>query len=106
MSKHYFLDLIERVISTFVEVYIGAVVVLPGGMWATHNWQIALAGSIAATVKAIVASRVGDKNTASIIPIAGATGAAAGSAVGSGIGTTIGGILDPIVNLFRKDNNA
>lgn len=110
MKKRYFLDLIERVIATFVETYIGAVVVLPGGMWAAHNWQIALAGSIAATVKSILASRVGDKDTASLIPVMGGAGGAAGAAVGGEIGSSAGGILggvgDLIHNIFKGDNNA
>lgn len=105
MHKHYFLDLVERVIATFVETYIGAVVVLPGDVWQSRNWKIAVGSSIAATVKAIVASRVGNNNSASLVPVAGAAGGAAGAAVGGEIGSSVGGILggvgDAIGNIFR-----
>lgn len=106
MKNRYFLDLIERVIATFLETYVAAVVLLPGDIWNANNWKVAVGGAIAATVKSVLASRVGDKDTASLVPVAAAGGAAAGGAVGAGIGSSVGGVLggigDLIGNIFHK----
>jgi hypothetical protein len=106
MNKHYFLDLLERTIATFVETYVAAVVVLPGDIWAAKNWKIAVGGALASTVKSIFASRVGDKSNASLIPAAaaagGAAGAAAGGEIGSAVGGTLGGVGDLIGGIVRE----
>lgn len=106
MTKHYFLDLIERVLATFVETYIAAVVLLPGDIWQAKNWQLALGGAIASTVKSIVAGRIGNKGNASLVPAASAAGGAAGAAAGAGVGSSVGGVLgglgDLIGGIFHK----
>lgn len=100
MNRRYFLDLAERVLATFIETYIAAVVLLPGDVWNSNNWKVAVGGAIAATVKSVLASRVGDKGTASLVPVAAAGGAAAGGAVGGAVGSSVGGVLGGIGDLL------
>jgi hypothetical protein len=94
MSKGYIIDLSERVVSTFVVTYIGAVTVLPGGIWSAHNWQISLAAAAGSTVKGLVAKQIGNKNSASLAPnvLGGAAGGAAGAALGGAVGSAVGGV--------------
>jgi hypothetical protein len=94
---NFIVDLLERVGSTFIVAYVGAVTVLPGGIWSAHNWQIAATAALGSTVKGLVASRVGDKGTAALLPAVGgaaggAAGAAVGGAAGAAVGETVGGI--------------
>lgn len=67
----YARDLVERVISTFVETFVAVLVaswtgVIPAD-WKAWLWASLLAAA-AATVKAVFAKRIGDSSTASFLP--------------------------------------
>lgn len=71
MTKQYLKDLVERVLTTFVGAFLGAVTVTNAADWGSLSmWQSAAAAGGAAVIsllKGLLASRVGDKSTASLV---------------------------------------
>lgn len=107
-SRKLVVDTAERALSTFAVTWLGAVTVLPGGIFSPANWQVALAGALAMTIKSLVSSKVGNPNTGSLLDMApaaggavgGAAGAYAGGAVGSAVGSTVGRVTGAVGDLF------
>lgn len=60
-------DALERAISTAAQALLAANVVLDGSFFSSDNLKIAGAAAIAAILKAIVASKVGDGDNASLV---------------------------------------
>lgn len=69
MNKNFFTDLAERTAATYAEVVIGLLLV--AGPLNLDKVEVALVAAIPAAlavVKAAIASRLGEKNTASLLP--------------------------------------
>jgi hypothetical protein len=60
-------DALERAISTAAQALLGAGVVLDGSFFSSNNLKIAGAAAIASILKAIVATRVGDPESAGLV---------------------------------------
>lgn len=60
-------DAVERAISTAAQALLGAGVVLDGSFFSSNNLKIAGAAAIASILKAIVATRVGDSESAGLV---------------------------------------
>lgn len=66
-SLTFIKDALERAISTAAQALLGAGVVLDGGFFSSDNLKIAGAAAIASVLKAIVATKVGDKESAGLV---------------------------------------
>lgn len=67
-SVKFLKDAAERVVWTFAQALLGAGVVLDGGFFGGDNIKVAGAAAVASLLKAIVATRVGDSDSAASIP--------------------------------------
>lgn len=117
MNRHLIVDTLERTATAFATTYLAAVVALPGGMFAPANWQVALTGAAAMTLKSLMSSKVGDPNTGSLVDLApaaggaagGAAGAYAGGAAGAAVGSVLGrvaGAAGDLANIIRRKDAA
>lgn len=66
-SVAFIKDALERAISTAAQALLAAGVVLDGTFFSSDNLKIAGAAAIAAILKAIVATRVGDPESAGLV---------------------------------------
>lgn len=66
-SLTFIKDSLERAISTAAQALLGAGVVLDGSFFSSDNLKIAGAAAIASVLKAIVATRVGDSESAGLV---------------------------------------
>ncbi|MFN0030281.1 MAG: hypothetical protein ACKV2O_24270 [Acidimicrobiales bacterium] len=71
MTMKLFTDISERVVATFAFAFLGAAVAANGDEFSTEFLGIATGAGIAAScsfVKGMVASRIGEKGTAALLP--------------------------------------
>lgn len=68
LSLKFLKDALERVIWTAAQALLATGVVLDGGFFSHTNLKVAGAAAVAAALKAIVASRVGDNDSAASLP--------------------------------------
>lgn len=66
-SLTFLKDALERAISTAAQALLGAGVVLDGSFFSSNNLKIAGAAAVASVLKAIVATRVGDSESAGLV---------------------------------------
>lgn len=66
-SLTFIKDALERAISTAAQALLGAGVVLDGSFFSSNNLKIAGAAAIASILKALVAKKVGDSETAGLV---------------------------------------
>ena len=66
-SLSFIKDALERAISTAAQALLGAGVVLDGSFFSSDNLKIAGAAAIASILKALVATRIGDKESAGLV---------------------------------------
>lgn len=92
MSSQYFWDLVERVIATFVQATAAALAV--NGGWSVNALKIGAAAGGLAVLKGVAAGRIGDPQTAGVLPAA--VGGAAGAAVGGAVGTVVGDVVQSV----------
>jgi hypothetical protein len=104
----YVLDLSERVASTFGAAFLSYL----GAHFTTEDfrhvtlWQGAAGAGGAAAIsllKGLLAKKVGNPQSASILPAAlgGAAGAAVGGAVGTVVGDTVGGVGQAVDEVLK-----
>ena len=71
-SLKFWVDLAERALATFVQAFVAALLVVPGADLTDGGLlRTAAAGGIAAglsAVKSVLASRVGDRDSAALLP--------------------------------------
>jgi hypothetical protein len=68
MGKKFFFDIIERTAWTFVQAFVGAVIILPGGIITPRNWAIGLSAGALSLGKGILATRMGSRDSAATLP--------------------------------------
>lgn len=66
-SLTFIRDAIERAISTAAQALLGAGVVLDGSFFSSDNLKIAGAAAVASILKALVATKVGDSESAGLV---------------------------------------
>lgn len=66
-SLTFIKDALERAISTAAQALLATGVVLDGAFFSSDNLKVAGAAAVASILKAIVASRKGDPETASLV---------------------------------------
>lgn len=66
-SIKFIKDALERAISTSAQALIGAGVVLDGSYFSSTNLKIAGFAGLASILKAIVATKIGNKDSASLV---------------------------------------
>lgn len=66
-SVSFIKDALERAISTAAQALLGAGVVLDGSFFSTTNLKVAAAAAVASILKALVAKKVGDPESAGLV---------------------------------------
>lgn len=72
MTKRFFIDMIERIVWTFIEAFLALWIVVSGAegdeLFTWQHTRISLVAGVIAAGKAILASRVGRVDSASTAP--------------------------------------
>lgn len=66
-SVKFIKDALERAVSTAAQALLGAGIVLDGSFFSSNNLKVAAAAAVASVLKSIVATQVGDKESAGLV---------------------------------------
>lgn len=68
LSWIFLKDVVERVVWTFAQAFLGAIVALDGAVLSDTNLKIAGGAALVSLLKGIVASQIGNKESAASLP--------------------------------------
>lgn len=66
-TAKFWKDAIERIVASFAGALLSAGVLLPGDFFDSNNLKVALGAALVALLKALVASRVNNPDSASLV---------------------------------------